>query len=221
MIIPGNACKQTDLLPGGAHALTGQEHGTACGQSGGAYIWHEALIAMMDAGEWPAPQEPKISWSCHQCHYTWQGGFADITDCCGKSVKEVVLHHIDEIVGKLCETPGLEIQGQLPIPISIREATEIILSPHGRSYQGLVSESWDLSTVFHAAPSCSCVYDKTIITTDIRQFDPMTEQTDTEATDQSWETVPGAAAKGVEQDGGEVTTMMDCSPTYMTMEDLY
>ena len=190
------------------HSLLGQEMGTACGQSGGSFIWREAFVAAMDAGEWPAQQEPPIQWSCHLCPYTWKGGLHDITDCCGLPVRDVILHHIDVIASKLCKSPPLEIQGQLPKTITIREATSIILSPHGRSLQGLVGEAWDLHTVYHANPSCSCIYDKTTIQMDMRQFDPVIEQTDTGNSDQSWETVAGAAAKGVEQDRGEVM------PTY-------
>ena len=122
----------------------------------------------MDAihsGEWPGKGVPDISWTCFRCRFTWTGGFHDFNNCCGILGKDVVLHHIDEICQKLCDTPPLESQGN-SVLISMREVAEIILSPHGRAFRGLHGDSWDLSSIYHADPSCSCVYDKTTIQTD-------------------------------------------------------
>ena len=49
-MITGNAEEQKDILSWGMHPRPGpgQELGTACGQSGGSFMWREAFMAALE-----------------------------------------------------------------------------------------------------------------------------------------------------------------------------
>ena len=164
-------------------------------------------MAALDAGEWPASNDPAIRWSCHFDPNTWQGGLQDITDCCNSPVRDVVLHHIDRICGMLCELPTLETQGLMSRTVTFKEATSIILSPHGRGMEGLVGEAWKTEAQFHESPTCNCVYDKTTPQTDTLYTGTNERDTGLNEDQSHSVTVDGAAARDVEQEGGEETPM--------------
>ena len=144
-------------LQGCEHKILGQQDlGSQCGQAGGGHVWKEALVNKLKSGEWPGSQT--IHWTCSDWLYTMKVGLDGETACCGMPSQDSILFHLEEIVMKLCDTPPLECQGPIQV-LSWDEATSVILSPHGRAYYGLVTESWDVSSKYSTDPQCTCVYD--------------------------------------------------------------
>ena len=122
-------------------------------------------MARFESGEWPAPADPAIHWSCNNCLMTWKGGLDCELACCSMLSQDSILFHVEEIAKKLCDTSPLECQGPIEL-LSPNEATSILLSPHGRGYYGLVRDSWDISSSYSLTATCNCIYDKMTIQTD-------------------------------------------------------
>ena len=133
--------------PGVLHNLLGQQLCMLCGQSGGTYIWKEALMVKIETGEWPSPMDPTIHWTCNNCLLTWKGGLDCESACYGKPAQDSILFHVEAIARKLCDTPPLECQGQFQV-LTLAQATSFIIGPHGRGYYGFFGDSWDITSTY-------------------------------------------------------------------------